>query len=71
MVAVGQKQSFRGVDDDHGRQGVEGPGVALDPRGVEVSFGVDRRGISCMNPSMLPKSSSISLSLSFEILVKP
>ena len=43
MVAVGQKQSFRGVDDDHGRQGVEGPGVALDSRGVEVSFGVDRR----------------------------
>jgi hypothetical protein len=27
MVAVGQKQPFRGVDDDHGRQGVEGPGV--------------------------------------------
>src|SRR5215218_4810834 len=42
MVAVGQEQTLRGLEDDDWRQGVDHPGVALHPRGVEVSLRVDR-----------------------------
>ena len=44
MVAVGEQQPCRGLEDNHGRQGVEDPGVALHARGVQVSLGIDRRG---------------------------
>src|SRR5215213_11660535 len=42
MVAVGQEQAIRGLEDDDWRQGVDHPGVALHPCGVEVSLRVDR-----------------------------
>jgi len=43
MVAGDEQQPFRGLEDDDGRQGVEDPGVALHPGGVQVSLGIDRR----------------------------
>ena len=43
MVAVDEQQTFRGVEDDYGQQGVEHLGVALDPPGVQVCLGIDRR----------------------------
>ena len=38
MVAVGEQQPFRGVENDRRQQG-----VAFNPCGVQVRFGVDRR----------------------------
>ena len=43
MVAVDEQQTFRGVEDDYGRQGVEHLGVALHPPGVQVRLGIDWR----------------------------
>src|SRR5215216_5043732 len=43
MAAVDQQQTFRGVEDYYGRQGVEHLGVALHPNGVQVRLGIDRR----------------------------
>jgi hypothetical protein len=36
MVAVDEQQTFRGVEDDYGRQGVEHLGVVLHPPSVQV-----------------------------------
>jgi hypothetical protein len=38
MVAVGEQQPFRGVENDRRQQS-----VAFNPCGVQVRFGVDRR----------------------------
>jgi hypothetical protein len=43
MVAVDEQQTFWGVEDDYGRQGVEHLGVALHSRGVEICLRLDRR----------------------------
>jgi len=43
MVAVDEQQTFRGVEDDYGRQGVEHLGVALHSHGVQVCLRIDRR----------------------------
>lgn len=42
MVAVGEEHPFWGRKDNNGRQGVDHPGVALHPLGVEVRLRVDR-----------------------------
>jgi hypothetical protein len=43
MVAVDEQQTFRSVEDDYGRQGVEHLGVALHPPSVQVRLGIDWR----------------------------